>query len=307
MQVRADVGVDAGEEQPGRPDAPGAPPPARRPDVRLSPNLVSTCPVRMRRWVWGSTPGIDPDQDLLRRRPAAAVRRRSRPAARARAGCRRRCARRRPRGPCCSSASDLLLPWRTRRAGGKPARERGVQLAGGGDVQVEPLLVDQAGHGQAEEGLAGVLDLDAGVARFEGRARQARQRSRIRSSSKHVQGRAELGGQGDGVAAADLRCPAAVSGASRRSASGAEYTAGQHRRRTAARRLDSARGGPIARGPSKMLERRQPRPGAPGTARGAGAARRSRTCMATRRRTRAATERRRTARRATAEMGRAVA
>ena len=55
-----------------------------------------------------------------------------------------------------SSASDLLLPWNTMRAGGNPARTRDVQLAAGGDVEVEPVLGDQLRHRRAEERLARV-------------------------------------------------------------------------------------------------------------------------------------------------------
>ena len=58
-----------------------------------------------------------------------------------------------------SSSSDLLLPWTTRRSAGTPADEGDVQLAAGGDVEQQALLVGEAGHGQAQEGLRGVDDV----------------------------------------------------------------------------------------------------------------------------------------------------
>ncbi len=78
--------------------------------------------------------------------------------------------------PCfravASSSVDLLLPCRTSRSGGDAGRERHVELATGRDVEVHALLVGQAGHGAAQEGLGGVGDavapgrdrLPAGVA-----------------------------------------------------------------------------------------------------------------------------------------------
>ena len=40
--------------------------------------------------------------------------------------------------------------------------QRDGQLAAGADIQAQPLLVDPAGHGGAEEGLAGVEDVEGG-------------------------------------------------------------------------------------------------------------------------------------------------
>ena len=91
-----------------------------------------------------------------------------------------------------SSASLLLLPWHQ-----PPVHARGqghVQLAAGGDVEVEALL-DQAGHGQAQERLAGVGDAGA-----EGVQRRGSGREVVLVVDEQGP---ELGGQVPGGAAGD--------------------------------------------------------------------------------------------------------
>ena len=53
-----------------------------------------------------------------------------------------------------SSSTDLLLPWNDDPLGREAGLQRDVQLASGRDVEVETLLVDEAGHRGAQEGLA---------------------------------------------------------------------------------------------------------------------------------------------------------
>ena len=96
--------------------------------------------------------------------------------------------------------SDLLLPWRTSRSAGTPADERHVELAARRHIEVHALLVGQAGHGTAEEGLGGVGDpvapgrhrLSAGVAQMvlvvdeERRADTVRQLEKVDATDVEV-------------------------------------------------------------------------------------------------------------------------
>ena len=100
-----------------------------------------------------------------------------------------------------SSSVDLLLPCRTRRAGGHAGGEGDVQLAAGGDVEVHALLVGQPGHGPAEEGLGGV-----GHPVAPGRDRLPTGAAQM-VLVVDEEGRAELGGEVEEVDAPDPEVP----------------------------------------------------------------------------------------------------
>ena len=52
----------------------------------------------------------------------------------------------------------LVVAVQHEAAGGHAGRERDVELTAGGDIEVHTLLVGQARHGSAQEGLGGVGD-----------------------------------------------------------------------------------------------------------------------------------------------------
>ena len=103
-----------------------------------------------------------------------------------------------------SSSTLLLLPCKTQPIGGHAGRQRDVQLAAGGDVEQQPLLVGEPGHRPAQERLGGVHDTAA-----------AERRDRLAAAGAQVrlvvdeQRRAELVGEVGERATADAQ-PAVV-------------------------------------------------------------------------------------------------
>ena len=130
---------------------------AAAPEETEKPNLESSCPVRTNSWVCASTPGVTRTRTA---RPVPHGRGRLQQAAQP--------------GDLVEGvdhdAADAVL-----ERGGQLARrlvvavhdealrrhtgrERDVELAARRDVEVHALLVGQAGHGPAQEGLGGVRD-----------------------------------------------------------------------------------------------------------------------------------------------------
>ena len=131
---------------------------AAAPEETEKPNFESSCPVRTNSWVCASTPGRDPDEDLGPVRSRRDGLEQAAEAVDLVEGVDDDAADAPLAGPSASSSVDLLLPCRTSRSGGHAGRERDVELATGGDVEVHALLVGQPGHGPAQEGLGGVGD-----------------------------------------------------------------------------------------------------------------------------------------------------
>ena len=105
------------------------------PLATVKPNFESSAPVAMYSCVCASTPGVTRTSTRGAGQPSAT-------SASSRSSSSKESATMRPTSDSSavrSSASDLLLPWNTMRAGGNPARERDVQLAAGGDVEVQAL------------------------------------------------------------------------------------------------------------------------------------------------------------------------
>ncbi len=131
-------------------------PRARRRRPRVKPNFERSVPVSMNSWVCASTPGVT--RTSTSGGSPRATRRAAR-AGRARRRSRRRSARRRRRARPASSASDLLLPWKTIRSGGKPACSATCSSPPVATSRCEALLVDEPDHRRAEERLARVGDV----------------------------------------------------------------------------------------------------------------------------------------------------
>ena len=98
------------------------------------------------------------------------------------------------------------------RSGSKPALQRHVQLAAGGDVDREPLLGEEPVGGGAGQRLAGEEDLEVGGALLEGLAVGAGAGAHV-VLGVEVGGGAVLFGQLDDVAAGDLEVPVLVDAA----------------------------------------------------------------------------------------------
>ena len=105
--------------------------------------------------------------------------------------------------------------------GGNARAQGDVQLAAGGDVEVEALLVGQRGHGPAQEGLGGVGDaLTPCVAGLSAPDAQM-------GFVVDEQGRAEVGRQLADVDAADLEAAGRTDGRRQGEQMSRERTAGQ--------------------------------------------------------------------------------
>ncbi len=176
---------------------------AAAPEETEKPNFESSWPVRTNSWVCASTPGVTLTSTFGR--SGAGGDDSSRP----------------PRRATSSKESTTIRPTPSERAagqllarlvvavqhqvvGGDAGRERDVELSARRHVEVHALLVGQAGHLPAQEGLGGVGDtlppgrdrLAAGVAQM--------------ILVVDEEGRAELLGQLEEVDAADVEVPVLV-------------------------------------------------------------------------------------------------
>ena len=128
------------------------------------------------------------------------------------------------------SSSVLLLPCMWMRDGLEARGERQVELTAGGDVDRQPLLGEQLVGGGGREGLAGEEDLAVDAAALEGLAVGAGAGAQV-VLGVDVGGGAELFGDGEDVAAADLQMPLLVDGAADREHDGIRDPVARHRPR----------------------------------------------------------------------------
>ena len=184
------------------------------------PNFESSWPVAILSWVSGRIPGVTRSRT---RWPRPAATRSSRsisssestmmwptPASTA----------------CSSSASALVVAVHVDPLGVEAGVQRQVELAAGGDVAGEPLLGEEPQRRRAGKGLAGEDDLEVVGALGEGGLDRPGAGAHV-VLGVDVGGRAELGGELDHVAAADLDTAALVEPAADRVNGRTRYRVGQ--------------------------------------------------------------------------------
>ena len=180
-QLRADVGVQAGEREPGDALDPldrrrGVAPSRSRTSSRPGPVEIFSC-------VSPRTSGRDPDQHRLGLRPVRARGGQPLAGGRSRRSCPPRSARPARPAPSRSSASDFALPCITIRSGAKPAFSARCSSPPEATSHHRPSSREQREHGGAGERLRGEHHVEVRVPASAPACTNARARARRSSSA----------------------------------------------------------------------------------------------------------------------------